>query len=291
MCDERQMCTLTGELVSATGIGSVRIRIWLPSQGSQTILLQEELDIPSAGSTYIISISQLTVKGINISFKRDVAEVFRNGILMAMAKKVDCLYTILTDASIMDDGFLILLNDLMLMTLWHDLLGHLHHQALHKMSSNELVCGLPALQANTITSRCDASLKGKMSRTPFMPAAQHMSAPLELNHIDLCGPRQQKSFSGCCYFMLLVDNFMKFTTVYFLKKKSDAAESFKAYKTHVERQHQGSGKDYVIRAVRTDNEGEYTGKAFQRKLRRCGIVFQSNIPYTPQEHGVSENSH
>jgi len=52
---------------------------------------------------------------------------------------------------------------------------------------------------------------------------------------------QQKSFGGCLYFMLLIDDVMKFTAVNFLKKKSDAAESFKAYKTHVERQHQRSG--------------------------------------------------
>jgi len=169
-------------------------------------------------------------------------------------------------------------------------LGHLHHQALLKMSSNELVSGLPALQANSITGRCDGCLKGKMIRTPFKPAAQHTSAPLELIHSDLCSPMQQKSFGGCRYFMLLLDDFTKFTTVYFLKKKSDAAESFKVYKTHVKWQNQGSGKDYVIKAVRTEAGGEYTGEAFQRELRRCGIEFQSTVPYTPQEDGVSENS-
>jgi len=125
---------------------------------------------------------------------------------------------------------------------------------------------------------------------PFKLAAQRTSAPLELIHSDLCGPMEQKSFRGCRYFMLLIDDFTKFTTVYFLKKKSDAAESFKAYKTHVERQHQGSGKDYVIKAVHRDAGGENTGEAFQRELRRCGMEFQSTAPYTPQEDGVSENS-
>jgi len=100
-----------------------------------------------------------------------------------------------------------------------------------------------------------------------------MSALLELIHLDLCGPMQQKSFGGCRYLMLLIDDFTKFTAVYFLKKKSDAAESFKAYRTHVEWQHQGSGKEYVIKAVRIDTGGEYTGEAFQRELRRCGIKF------------------
>jgi len=75
-----------------------------------------------------------------------------------------------------------------------------------------------------------------------------------------------------------------------LRKTSDAAESFKVYKSHVEGQHEGSGKGYVIKAVRMDTRAEYTGEAFQRELRRCGIAFQSTVPYTPQEDGISENS-
>jgi len=226
--DERQMRTARGELGSTIGIGTVCIRIWSPSQGSQTILLQEVLHIPHASSTNLISVCQLTVKGINISFKRDIAEVFRDCILMAIAKKVDRLYTILTDASVTDEGLLISLKDPTLTTLWHHCLGHLHHQALLKMSGNELVSGLPALQANSRTGRCDACLKGKMIRIPFKPVGQRTSASLELIHSDLCGPRQQKSFGDCRYFMLLIDDVTKFTAVYFLKKKSDAAESFKA---------------------------------------------------------------
>ena len=115
--NEQQMRTAPGELVSTARIGTVRVRIWSPSQGSQTILLQEVLHIPSPGSTNLISISQLTVKGINILFKRDIAEVFCDGILMAIAKKVDRLYTILTDKSVTDEGFLISLKDPTLTTL------------------------------------------------------------------------------------------------------------------------------------------------------------------------------
>jgi len=209
---------------------------------------------------------------------------------MAIVKKVDRLYTILPDVSVMDEGLLISLKDPKLMMLWHYHLGHLHHQDLLKMSSNELVCGLSALLANSRSCRCDACLKGKIIKTKFKPAAQHKSGALEMIHSDLCGPMQQMSFGGCQYFILLIDDFTKFTAVYFLKKKSDAAESLEAYKTHIERQHQGSGKDYAIKAVRTDTGGEYTGEAFQRRLRRCEIEFQSMVPYMGQEDGVSDNS-
>jgi len=36
--DEHQMRTATGELVSATEIGTIRIKIWSPAQGARTIL-------------------------------------------------------------------------------------------------------------------------------------------------------------------------------------------------------------------------------------------------------------
>ena len=53
------------------------------------------------------------------------------------------------------------------------------------------------------------------------------------------------------YFMILIDVFTKFTAMYFLKKKSEAADCFQAYQTHVEKLHQGNGKNYVIKGVRT----------------------------------------
>jgi len=97
----------------------------------------------------------------------------------------------------------------------------------------------------------------------FKPAPQGTSAPLELIQSDLGGSMQHTSFGGCHCFMLLIDDFTKFTALYFLTKNSDAAKSFKAYRTHVERQNQGRGKEYVIKAVHTDAGGEYTGEAFQ----------------------------
>jgi len=74
------------------------------------------------------------------------------GILMAIAKKVDHLYIILMDRRVTDNGLLILLNDPILMTLWHYHLGHLLHQALLKMSIYQLFSNFPALQVSTLTS-------------------------------------------------------------------------------------------------------------------------------------------
>jgi len=49
----------------------------------------------------------------------------------------------------------------------------------------------------------------------------------QLIHSDLCGPINQKLLGGSLYFMLLIDDYTKFTAVYFLKKKTEAAACFK----------------------------------------------------------------
>jgi len=229
----------------------------------------------------LISVSQLTVKGIDISLKRKSAGIYHDGLLMAVAKKVDPFYRILTEWNVTDAALLISLKDQTPTTLWHYHLGNLHQQAVLQLSCNELVREHPALQANKKTGRCNACLKGKMIRTLFKPATPSTTAPLELIHSDMCGPMQQKSFGGCRYVLLLIDDFTKFTAVYFWKKNSESAECFKAYQTHVAKVHHGKAKNYVLKSVRTDNGGEYTGDAFQRQLRRCGIEFQSTVPYTP----------
>ena len=128
-----------------------------------------------------------------------------------------------------------------------------------------------------------------MIRLPFRDAEHKTTAPLEIVHSDLCGPMKHKSIGGSSYFMLLIDDYTKFTAVYFLKKKSEAAECFKNYKAHVEKVHSEKGSNYVIKAVRTDGGGEFTGTTFLRELDKSGIEAHTTVPYTPQEDGISEN--
>ena len=49
-------------------------------------------------------------------------------------------------------------------------------------------------------------------------------------HTDLVGPTTTKGLKGEKYFMLLVYDYTRMTTVFFLKNKSEAFENFKIYK-------------------------------------------------------------
>jgi len=89
--------------------------------------------------------------------------------------------------------------------------------------------------------------------------------------------------------MLLIDDYTRFTALYFLKKKSEAAECFKNYKAHVEKIHSQKGNQYVIKVVRTDGSGEFTGGAILRELEKCRIEADTTLSYTPQEDVIPKN--
>lgn len=59
---------------------------------------------------------------------------------------------------------------------------------------------------------------------------------LELIHSDLCGPITPISNCGKRYLMVLVDDFSRKTWIYFLAEKAEAFETFKAFKSLVEKE-------------------------------------------------------
>ena len=53
------------------------------------------------------------------------------------------------------------------------------------------------------------------------------SRPLELLHMDLCGPMSTLSLSGKQYILVVVEDFTRFTWTCFLAHKNDAFHIFK----------------------------------------------------------------
>jgi hypothetical protein len=99
----------------------------------------------------------------------------------------------------------------------------------------------------------------------------------------LCGPLSSPSFSGCNYFLTLINDFSRCTWVYFLKLKSEVFDKFLAYKALVEKQY-----GHQIQRLRTDNGGEYVNNNFTSYCTTQGIQIQHTVPYTPQQNGIAE---
>lgn len=91
------------------------------------------------------------------------------------------------------------------------------------------------------------------------------------------------SIGGARYMVIFKDDFSGYSSVSFLKQKSEASEHFKYFVLRLEKE-----TKQQVNIFRTDNGGEYTGGEFQSCLRSKAIRHETSIPKTPQQNGVSE---
>ena len=77
-------------------------------------------------------------------------------------------------------------------------------------------------------------------------------------HVDLCGPITPSTLAGNKYFMLLVDDCTRWTTVYMLKSKDQAVDAFIKFRAEVEK-----SSSHEIKILRSDRGGEFLASSFQ----------------------------
>ena len=75
---------------------------------------------------------------------------------------------------------------------------------------------------------CDSCQLGKQVKTSFKSKnLVSTTRPLELLHMDLFGPNRVASLGGKLYAYVIVDDYSRFTWVFFLDSKSNTFETFK----------------------------------------------------------------
>ncbi|KAK8562311.1 hypothetical protein V6N12_010395 [Hibiscus sabdariffa] len=122
-----------------------------------------------------------------------------------------------------------------------------------------------------------------MTKAPFKGKGERASDLLRLIHSDVCGPMNTQARGRFQYFITFPDDFSRYGYIYLMRHKSEALEKFKEFRNEVQNQ---LGKS--IKALRSDQGGEYLSQDFDELLKECGIVSQLTPPGTPQWNGVSE---
>nr|GFA38834.1 retrovirus-related Pol polyprotein from transposon TNT 1-94 [Tanacetum cinerariifolium] len=100
---------------------------------------------------------------------------------------------------------------------------------------------------------------------------------------DLCGSITPPTPSEKKYIFLLVDGYSRYMCVYFLSTKDQVFDTFKEYKSTVEKELRTT-----LRMLRTDRGGEFTSNEFTQYCKENGIARQLTAPYSPQQNGVVE---
>jgi hypothetical protein len=136
--------------------------------------------------------------------------------------------------------------------LWHRRLGHLNFDHIVKLNNEGTVKDLPRISKPN-NSVCESCQMRKLTHAQFKSKSFTSSEkPVQIVHMDLCGPLRKEGTGGERYFMLVIDDFSRLTWVSFLREKSDVFEKFKKFKALAENQ---IGRK--LKAIRSDRGGEF----------------------------------
>jgi hypothetical protein len=154
---------------------------------------------------------------------------------------------------------------------------------LSKLLKGEHILGLTNVhfEKNRICSACQA---GKQVGAPH-PAKNVLTTtrPLELLHMDIFGLVAYVSIGGNKYGFVIVDDYSRYTWVFFMKDKSKVHEIFKKFATRAQNEF-----DVKINRVRSDNGTEFKNTNIEEYLDEEGIGHELSVPYTSQQNGIVE---
>ncbi|CAI7880773.1 unnamed protein product [Closterium sp. NIES-53] len=126
-------------------------------------------------------------------------------------------------------------------------------------------------------------------------AAPHSSfppttAPLQTLHMDMWGPARISGQVCEHYFVLVVDDYTRYTTVFPLCSKGEVPDVFIPWIRAVRLQlRERFGEDLPILRLHSDRGGEFSSDLLREFCRGEGILQSFTLPNSPQQSGIVEH--
>jgi transposase InsO family protein len=130
---------------------------------------------------------------------------------------------------------------------------------------------------------CNPCALSKSKHKVPNPVESKSTEVFELIYTDVCGPFPNELYGGSKYFFTIIDDFSRFSRVFFLKRKSDTSIILRAFFNHVERQFSKK-----IKRIRSDNSGEYISNEFKDLFLTSGVIHELTPPYSPESNGIGK---
>ena len=268
-----------GHSLQAIGHGNVTLKMKLPLERVETCTLHDVLFVPDLAYN-LLSITAASKWRKVTTFTEEVCAIRAlESKLIASGHREGSLYYL----DQQDDIHQVCTSQESKRAIWHRRLGHLGSSGMEELVKRQMVRGLD-FDCKQVPDFCEPCARGKSHRLPFKhKSEQRTRHPLELVHTDVCGKIGTKSLSGGEYFVSFIDDYTCHSWIFVLKRKSDVYSCFQKWKAQVEK---STGKR--IKALFSDNGGEYTSKEFTRYLAEEGIRHELTTPRTPEQNGFAE---
>ncbi|CAI7766058.1 unnamed protein product [Closterium sp. NIES-54] len=176
--------------------------------------------------------------------------------------------------------------------LWHYRLGHPSLPRLRGMASRTLVFGFPRsfppLPPGPAPT-CVPCVEGRQRAAPHSSEFPPREAPLQTLHMDLWGPARVRGQGHERYFLLVVDDYSRYTTVFPLCCKGEVTEVLIDWIHGTRRQLSESfGSDLPVLRLHSNRGGEFSSNLLMAFCRAEGIPQTFTLPASPQQNGIAE---
>ncbi|CAI7753669.1 unnamed protein product [Closterium sp. NIES-54] len=176
--------------------------------------------------------------------------------------------------------------------LWHHRLGHPSLPRLRGMASRVLVSGLPRSLPPLppgLAPSCVLCIEGRQRAAPHSSEFLPTEAPLQTLHMDVWGPARIRGQGHERYFLLVVDDYSRYTTVFPLRSKGDVTEVLIDWIRAARLQLRESfGSDFPVLRLHSDRGVEFSSAHLGAFCRAQGIRQTFTLPTSPQQNGIAE---
>ncbi|CAI7899351.1 unnamed protein product, partial [Closterium sp. NIES-54] len=176
--------------------------------------------------------------------------------------------------------------------LWHHRLGQPSLPCLRGMASRVLVSGLPRslppLPSGPAPT-CVPCVEGRQRDAPHSSAFPPTEAPLQTLHMDVWGPARVRGQGHERYFLLVVEDYSRYTTVFPLRSRVDVTEVLIDWIRAARLQLRESfGSDFPVLRLHSDRGGDFSSARLGAFCRARGIRQTFTLPASPQQNGIAE---
>ncbi|CAI7746969.1 unnamed protein product [Closterium sp. NIES-54] len=161
-----------------------------------------------------------------------------------------------------------------------------------RMASRVLVSGLPRslppLPPGPAPT-CVPCVEGRQRAAPHSSKFPPTEAPLQTLHMDVWGSARVRGQGHERYFLLVIDDYSRYTTVFPLRSKGDVTEVLIDWMRGARLQlRERFGSDFLVLRLHSDRGGEFSFARLGAFCRAQGIRQTFTLPASPQQNGIAE---
>ncbi|CAI7816689.1 unnamed protein product [Closterium sp. NIES-53] len=168
--------------------------------------------------------------------------------------------------------------------LYHHRLGHPSIPRLRTMASQRLVLGLPRVLPSLpplLAPPCAPCVEGRLRATPHSSSLCPATEPFETLHLDVWGPASRPGPERESFFMVVIDDYSLYTTVFPLAKKSEVTSTLIWWLLTT-----ADTRGRRVSCLHSDRGGEFFSGVLTGFCREQGIRQSWTLPESPQQNGV-----